>query len=416
MKDSLKYTYNKTVNVPADLIPRFAYLNRVIPFIGKDLIKVFTGQRRVGKSYLLFQVMNHIQEQEPQAAIIYINKEDLAFSDIKTEKDLHDYVVASKSESQKTYVFIDEIQDISGFENALRSLLLHKDIDLYCTGSNANLLSGDVAGKLSGRCLEISVYSLSYLEFLQFHQLENDSHSLDKYLKYGGLPYLKNLTLQNHVVFEYLKNIYSTIVYRDIVSRHGLRNTHFLEQLIMFLASNTGSIFSAKKISDFLKSQQVKIAPNQVQTYISHIVDAFIVHRVNRFDMVGKRIFEVGEKYYFENLGIRHGIWGYRPEDRGKILENVVFNHLLSQGCSVRIGILNKAEIDFVAEKEGEKHYYQVALSMLAPKTFEREYGNLIKIDDNYPKTVVTYDTFEGNTMQGIQHIDLRSFLSEKII
>ncbi len=413
MKQSLQYNYNKSVNIPTDLIPRLAYLNRVIPFIGKNLIKVFTGQRRVGKSYLLFQVMNHIQEQEPKAPIIYINKEDLAFSAIKTAEDLFQFVVSGKHKTQKTYVFIDEIQEISEFENALRSLLLHNDIDLYCTGSNANLLSADVAGKLSGRCLEISVYSLSYLEFLHFHKLENKSHSLETYLKYGGLPYLKNLPLQDHVIFEYLKNIYSTIVYRDIVSRHGLRNTLFLEQLILFLASNTGSIFSAKKISDFLKSQQVKIAPNQVQAYISHIVDACIVHRVNRFDMVGKRIFEVGEKYYFENLGIRHGIWGYRPEDRGKVLENAVFNHLVSQGYSARIGILNKSEIDFIAEKEGEKHYFQVALSMFEPKTIEREYGNLLDIDDNYPKTVVTYDRFEGNTVKGIRNMDLRSFLSE---
>jgi len=375
------------------------------------VIKVLTGQRRVGKSYLLFQVINLIKEENPAAAILYINKEDLAFSFIKTADDLNEYILDNKSKSAKTYVFIDEVQDIENFESALRSLLLHEDLDIYCTGSNANLLSGDIAGYLSGRYVEFQVFSLSYEEFVDFHELAVDTTSLEKYLKYGGLPYLIHLPLEDEVVFEYLKNIYNTIVYRDIINRYAIRNVPFLEQLVLFLAAHTGSIFSAKKISDFLKSQRIKMAPNQVQTYIHHLVNAFLLHQVPRYDLIGKRLFEIGDKYYFENLGIRNGLWGYRLEDRGKIMENVVYNHLVFRGYKVRVGVLGSYEVDFIAEKNGEKKYIQVALTINDPATMEREFGNLKMITDNYPKLVITMDTFPGNTHEGIKAQDLRTFL-----
>jgi uncharacterized protein len=400
-----------TIKLPKNINNRTHYLDRVRPFIGKNILKVFTGQRRVGKSYLLFQLIAFLQEENPDNAILYINKEDLAFSFIQTAEELHAYVLKNKSTTSKTHVFIDEIQDILNFEVALRSLVLYEDLDVYCTGSNANLLSGDIAGHLSGRYIEIVVYSLSYIEFLDFHKLSDSANTLDKYLKFGGLPYLKHLPLEDAIVFEYLKNIYNTIVYRDIINRYSIRNVPFLEQLVLFLAGHTGSLFSAKKISDFLKSQRVNIAPNQVQVYIHHLVNAFLVHKVTRYDLVGKRIFEIGEKYYFENLGIRNGIWGYRLEDRGMILENVVYNHLLYKGYAVQVGILGEAEIDFIAEKSGEKQYLQVALSLNEPQTIVREFGNLKKINDNYPKTVITLDSFHGNTYEGIVAMDLRTFL-----
>ncbi len=392
-------------------IPRPKYLKRIEPFIGKNLIKVFTGQRRVGKSYLLFQLIQLIQQKDANATIIYINKEDLAFAAIKTAEDLNSYVLQHKSETEKTYVFIDEIQDIENFEAALRSLLLDKNLDLYCTGSNANLLSSDIAGHLSGRYIEIPVYSLSYTEFLQFHQLEDSDDVLEKYLKFGGLPYLIHLPLEEAVVFEYLENVYSTILFRDIINRFSVRNTVFLEPLILFLASNTGSLFSAKKISDFLKSQKINMAPNQVQTYIQHLTNAFLIHRVNRYDIVGKRLFEIGEKYYFENLGIRNALWGFRAEDRGKILENAVYNHLLTENYKVQVGIIADSEIDFIAEKNGEKMYIQATLTLNEEKTIEREFGNLLKIKDNYPKLLITMDRFSGNTFEGVKVTDLRTFL-----
>ena len=396
------------------VIPRQKYLKRIEPFIGKNLIKVFTGQRRVGKSYLLFQLMEEVKKRDSEAKILYINKEDLSFAHIRNADDLNGYVLQNKSADGKTYVFIDEIQDIENFEAALRSLLLDKNLDLYCTGSNANLLSSDIAGHLSGRYIKIPVYSLSYSEFLQFHQLEDSDEVLEKYLKFGGLPYLIHLSLEDPIVFEYLENVYSTILFRDVINRFSVRNTAFLEQLVLFLASNTGSLFSAKKISDFLKSQKINIAPNQVQTYIQHLTNAFLIHRVNRYDITGKRLFEIGEKYYFENLGIRNALWGYRPEDRGKILENVVYNHLLTENYKVQVGIIADNEIDFIAEKNGEKTYIQVALTLNEEKTIEREFGNLLKIKDNYPKLLITMDRFSGNTFEGVKVTDLRTFLLGK--
>ena len=398
-------------HIPDNIQFRSSYMDRIAPFIGQNVIKVLTGQRRVGKSYLLFQIIQWVKEQYDKATILYINKEDLAFSFLKTADDLNQYVLTHKTQIGKTYVFIDEIQDIENFGDALRSLILQTDLDIYCTGSNANLLSSDIAGHLSGRYIAIEVFSLAYPEFISFHKLAENEESLNKYLKYGGLPYLIHLELKDEIIFEYLKNIYQSIVYRDIINRFAIRNINFLEQLVLFLAGHTGSIFSAKKISDFLKSQRVNIAPNQVQNYIQHLVNAFLVHRVSRYDLIGKRLFEIGEKYYFENLGIRNGIWGYRLEDRGKIMENVVYNHLIFKGYKVQVGILGAKEIDFIAEKQGEKTYIQVALSINDTNTMEREFGNLQQINDNYPKKVITLESFSGNTFEGIELVSLREFL-----
>lgn len=401
---------NKVV-IPGTLIKREQYLSRIIPFIGKRLIKAFTGQRRVGKSYILFQLIQVIQDQEPDAPILYINKEDLVFDAIRSASDLSTYVLSRVIANRMNYIFIDEIQEIEEFEKALRSLLLNENIDIYCTGSNAKLLSGELATLLSGRFVEITVYSLSYPEFLLFHKLIDSDSSLDKYFKYGGLPYLIHLPLEDEVVFEYLKNIYSTIVFRDVIERYGVRNIRFLEKLVLFLADNTGSLFSAKRISDFLKSQHIKIASNQIQVYIDYLASSFLIHRVERYDIIGKRLFEIGEKYYFENLGIRHAILGYKPQDMGKVLENAVYNQLLFKGWKVTTGSLQTEEIDFVCEKDGEKMYMQVALHLSDENTIRREFGNLLKIKDNYSKKLITMDAFSGNTHQGIEHIHIRDFL-----
>lgn len=399
------------MNIPKDILPRKQYIDKIKPFVNKRVIKVITGQRRVGKSYLLYQLIEELQK-EPDNHIIYINKEDISFSSIKNAKQLHEFVTMHIDKKKKNYVFIDEIQEIENFAAALRSLLLIKTIDLYCTGSNAQLLSGDIAGHLSGRYIEISVYSLSYTEFLIFHNLKDSELNLDKYLKYGGLPYLKNLELKDHIVNEYLKNIYSSIVYRDIVNRYAIRNTLFLEQLVYFLADNIGSLFSSKKISDFLKSQKINIAPNQVQTYAQYLANAFLLFKVARYDIVGKKIFEIGEKYFFENLGIRNSITGYKINDLGKIMENAVYNHLVYKGNEVHIGIISQKEIDFIADKNGEKAYYQVALSIKKEETWKREFGNLSKIKNHYPKYVITREAWTGNSYKGIKILSLREFLT----
>jgi len=396
--------------IPNHIIPRNHYLDKVKPFINQSIIKVFTGQRRVGKSYLLFQLIDYLKNVHSEPSIVYINKEDLAFSFITTAVDLVTYVNEKASKTSTTYLFIDEIQDITDFSVALRSLLLQENLDIYCTGGNANMLSSDIAGHLSGRFIEINVQSLSYAEFLDFHKLQEAPSTLELYMKFGGLPYLKNLPLEDEVVFEYLKNIYSTIVYRDIINRYAIRNVSFLEKLVHFMCSTTGSLFSNKKISDFLKSQKTNMPPNQVQLYVNYLVNAFLIHKVARYDLIGKRLFEIGDKYYFENLGIRNALWGYRLEDRGKIIENLVYNELLFKGYQVQVGVIGTQEIDFIAQKNTEKWYIQVALALTEEKTLEREFGNLLKIQDNYRKTVVTLDTYQGASYKGIEVLNVRSF------
>ena len=401
------------MNFPRILKKRKGYIDRIKPFMQKSVAKVLTGQRRVGKSFLLYQLIEEILAEEPDANIIYVNLEDFTFSSLQTAEDLHSYIISHSKEKVKNYIFIDEIQDIPGFEKVIRSLLLNEDNDIYITGSNAKILSGELATYLSGRYIEFKIYSLSYSEFLEFHGLTESETSYELYSRYGGLPYLLNLPLEDETVNEYLKSVYSTIVFRDVVSRYKLRNTLFLEKLIQFLSENIGNLFSAKNISDYLKSQHTAISVNQIQSYTEYLNNAFLIHRVERYDLIGKRVFEIGEKYYFENMGIRNIVIGYRITDKAKILENLVYNHLLYKGYDIKVGYYGDKEIDFVGEKNGEKLYIQVALKIDSDKTAEREFGNLLKIQDNYPKIVVTEDTFSGNSYEGIRHCSIRQFLME---
>lgn len=401
------------MNIPQSLIERKGYIEKIAPFMRKDIVKVLTGQRRVGKSFLMFQLMKHIISEEHDANIIYINMEDLAFVRIRTAEDLYGYISERLKSRAFNYIFIDEIQEIPEFEKAIRSLLLSQSNDIYITGSNAKMLSGELATYLSGRYVAFNVYSLSYLEFLDFHKLENSDESFAKYARYGGLPYLVNLSLSDEVVTEYLKSVYSTIVFRDVVGRYNLRNSDFLERLILFLAENTGSLFSAKSISDYLKSQKTNIAVNQIQNYLQYFCNAFLIHRVRRYDLIGKRVFEIGEKFYFENTGIRNAIIGYRITDRAKLLENIVYNHLIYRGYNVRVGNLGNQEIDFVGERDHEQIYVQVALRIDNDETAKREFGNLMKIKDNYPKIVVTAEAYSGSSYMGVLHYPIRQFLSE---
>jgi predicted AAA+ superfamily ATPase len=395
-------------------IERNAYIARIEPFIDKQLVKVLVGHRRVGKSYILYQLMDLIGKANRKNNIIYIDKEDFAFDEIKDYRQLHNFVSTHLQQHAKNYIFIDEVQLIANFHIAIKSLAQDENNDIYLTGSNADMLSADLANELGGRYIEFPIYSLSYLEFLNFHKLENNDISLEKYIHYGGLPYLIHLPLsENDVVLEYLRSIYSTIILKDVVQRKNIRNTYFLEQLTKFLASNIGHLFSAKSISDFLKNQNDKSSSNQVSEYIDALANSFLIHSVGRYDIVGKRLFERGEKYYFENMGICNIIAGYRRQDRANRLENVVYNHLLFCGYDIKVGTVVGKEIDFVCEKAGEKLYVQVTLELSREDTIDREFGNLLKINDNYPKIVISAEQSFENSYEGIKHIYIRDFLSE---
>ena len=398
-----------------ELIIREKYLNKVKPFIQKPIIKVFTGQRRVGKSYIMRQTIQQIEKKDKRGKIIYINKENVEFNSIATSTDLLEYISQHSTKSIRNYIFIDEIQEIKDFEKGMRSLLLNPAYDLYCTGSNANMLSGELSTLLSGRYIEIPVYSLSYPEFLIFHGLKNQEASMKKYLKYGGMPFLKHLELKDEIVYDYLKGILSSVMFRDVILRNEIRNSAFLENLIKFLADNTGQLFSARKISEYLKSQRIQITTAQIIKYIHYLTSSFLINKVQRQDIVGKKIFEIGEKYYFEDVGIRNTISNYKQTDIGKIIENVVYKHLKYNNFEVRVGQTGPYEIDFVAEKQGEKLYIQTCYLLHDQATIDREFGNLERIKDNYPKMVISMDQFTGNTFNGIQHLQLRDFLSMEL-
>ncbi|TAN42798.1 MAG: ATP-binding protein [Nitrospirae bacterium] len=395
-----------------EYIKRPLYLNRVRPFMNKDVIKALVGQRRVGKSYLLFQIIEELAALGfSKERIIYINKELHEFEAIKDYKDLLKHVKKAWKGKKKAAVLIDEIQDISEFEKALRDLQAQGRYDIYCTGSNADLLSGELATYLSGRYVEIEVCSLSYPEFLLFHKLADSDESLLSYIKYGGLPYLVNLDLNEAVVYDYLKGINNTILFKDVVRRYSIRNIAFLERLVEYTADNVGSLVSAKKISDFLKSQKTNISPNVVLNYLSCIVNAFLIYKVRRSEIGGKRIFEISEKYYFQDCGLRNAIWGYRPSDINKVLENMVYMHLRVMGYAITVGKIGAKEVDFVCEKRGERLYVQVAYIIPDKRAREREFGNLLAIKDNYPKIVTSMDRFIAGTEKGIQHMHIADFL-----
>ncbi len=387
------------------------YLKKIAPYIGVDLIKVLVGQRRVGKSYILLQLIAEIRAKDKKAHIVYINKEENEYSEIIQYRDLITYAEKAFKKGVKNYLFIDEIQDIENFEKALRHFSAKKMFDLYCTGSNAKLLSSEIATGLAGRYIEIPVHPLSYQEFLQFQKLSAGEESLMQYIRYGGLPFLINLKLTDEVAYGYLQSIYSTIVLKDVVARFNIRNVNFLQRLLVFLADNIGSLVSAKSISDFLKSQKIKTTPNIVLDYLSFLTASFIIREVNRVDVRGKKIFEISEKYYWEDLGLRNAVVGYKAAEIGQMLENLVFSHLLRLGFAVYVGQLAGKEIDFVAEKNGQRIYVQVAYLIKDAKTKEREFGNLLGIADNYQKIVISMDKGVGSDYKGIKHFSIVDFL-----
>lgn len=395
-----------------EIIKRNFYLDKLESFIDKDLIKVFVGQRRVGKSYLLRMTIDYISQNITNSQIIFIDKEQYDFDFIDDYHQLIKYVESKVDPNKKNYLFIDEIQEIKLFEKALRHFQNKGLADIYCTGSNAMMLSGDLATLLSGRYIQINVHALSFNEFLNFHKLENNQESLNKYLKWGGLPFIKNLDKRDEVVFDYLKNIISSIVYKDILYRYKVRNVDFFDNLIQYLASNIGNLITAKRISEYLKSQRVDISTKVVLNYLDYLQNAFLVHKVKRLDIQSKKIFEINNKHYFEDWGMRNAIVGLNHFSVPDILENVVYAHLRYLDFDVSVGVLKNLEVDFIAEKAGITIYIQVAYLIPDDKVKQREFGNLLLIKDNYPKFVITLDSYKIADYKGIKHLNLLEFLN----
>ena len=399
----------------AQVIKREGYLQQIAVWIDKPVIKVIIGQRRVGKSMFMFQIMEHIKKTNKKANIIYINTEEEEFQSIRDYKTLQKEVNAKLSKKTKNYLFIDEVQDIKEFERALRNYLAKNECDIYCTGSNSNLMAGELASYLSGRYVEFKIHPLSFNEFCQFHNLQKKNESVLKYLRFGGMPFLRNLPLEEEITGEYLQNIYNTILLRDIAERYDIRNLHLLKMLSRYIADSTGSIFSSLSISKYLKSTGVPVSPKSILDYAYYLKSALLVNQVERYDLKGKKIFSSGGKFYFEDLGLRNNIaGGFKINDIQKVLENAVYMHLARQNYKIFIGQLNSQEIDFIAEKNGKKIYVQVAYKLSSQETIEREFGNLLMIKDNFPKILVSMDELAGNDYQGIKHIHILDFLSRE--
>ncbi len=393
------------------ILDRPGYWAKIEPWIGTQLIKVLVGQRRVGKSCLLAALRTRFAERSPDTPIFLIDKERAEWAQLTTAEELLAWVTGEVP-TGRAVLMIDEVQEITDFHVALRSLLAEGRFDLYVTGSNADLLSGEIATRFAGRSVVVTVYPLSYDEFLVFHGRPDDDEALRLYLRYGGLPFLRHLRLVDEVAFEYLHGVAQTAILKDVVSRHAIRSPDLLERLVLFLADNVGSPVSAQSITRFLKSQRIKASVPTVLSYIAHLEQAYLVRRIRRADLEGKRFFEVAEKHYFEDLGIRAALLGSRPEDISKLVENAVLGRLLHDGWAVTTGDVNGREIDFVCHRGKECLYVQACYLLADSTTRDHEFRSLLAVADNHPKVVVSLDPLLAD-VSGIAHLHLKAFLRD---
>lgn len=398
-------------------IIRQSYIDKIERYLGKETIIVLVGQRRVGKSCMMKMIRDR-KKADDSNNIIFIDKEKREFDNIQTYQDLNDYIGEHFLSDKHNYILIDEIQDIKEFERSIRSYRTEPNTDIIITGSNARMLSNELSTLIGGRYKEIYIQSLSYNEFLEFHQLSDNDETLALYIQYGGLPGLAKIGLEEDDAREYQMDIYHTVLLKDVIMRNQIRNVPFLENLVRFLADNTGKLISANSISKYMKSQGESIASAAIINYISFLCEAYLLHKVNRYDIHGKRIFETNDKFYFEDNGIRNAIaGGTREGDIEKVIENIIYQNLIRLGYQVYVGQLQAGEIDFVCTKPGgERIYVQASYIIADDATREREFGNLRAIKDNYPKYVISMTPLlTKNDNDGITHLHLRKFLTEGI-
>lgn len=396
-------------------ILRQSYLDKIERYLGKDTIIILTGQRRIGKSYILRLFRDKVIK-EATANVIFINKEKHEFNGIKTYTDLNSYIDARRNKSKTNYILVDEIQDIEGFEKSVRSYYEEPDIELIVTGSNSRMLSSDLSTLIGGRYKEIYVQALSYEEFMLFHRLTDSDDTLAKYIRLGGLPGLVKMGLDEQDAREYQQDVYHTVLLKDVIMRNNIRNVPFLENLVRFLADNAGKIISANSIARYMKSQGDNVTSTAIINYTKMLCDAYLIHKVNRYDIHGKKLFESNDKFYFEDNGLRNMLaGGSREGDIEKVIEDIIYNQLVRLGYEVTVGQLQAGEIDFVCTKsEGQRIYIQASYIIADEATREREFGNLRSIRDNYPKYVISMTPLvDRQDFDGITHIHLRRFLTK---
>ena len=396
-------------------ILRQSYLDKIEHHLGKDTIIILTGQRRIGKSCILRLFRDKVSK-EAGANVIFIDKEKYEFDDIKTYRDLNAYIDERRNKAMKNYILVDEIQDIEEFEKSVRSYYEEPDVEIVVTGSNSKMLSRDLSTLIGGRYKEIYIQALSYEEFMLFHQLSDSDDTLAKYIQFGGLPGLVKMGLDEQDAREYQLDVYHTVLLKDVIMRNQIRNVPFLENLVRFLADNTGKIISANSIAKYMKSQGDRITSTVIISYTKFLCEAYLIHKVNRYDIHGKKLFESNDKFYFEDNGLRNTLaGGSREGDIEKVIENIIYNHLVRLGYEVTVGQLQAGEIDFVCKKpEGQRVYVQASYIISDEATREREFGNLRAIKDNYPKYVISMTPLVGRQdSNGITHIHLRRFLTE---
>jgi predicted AAA+ superfamily ATPase len=403
---------------------RKQYLLKIKPWLNKPVIKVLTGMRRVGKSYILRQIIEELKTQGvAQNNIVYIDKESRDFDEIVCNRSLNKYIDKNLSKNRKQkYIFIDEVQQIESWEKSVSSFL-GEGYDVYITGSNASLLSSELATLVTGRYIEFKIYPLNFKEFLEFRrksktpQITTDE-DFNLYLRYGGLPGIHNFELIDEQVFPYLSAIYDTVILKDVIKRYEVRNIELLERIVKFVFDNIGNTFSAKSLADFLKSQRIKVGVTTIQNQLRYLCSTHLIYQVPRYDLQGKKLLEINEKYFVNDLGIRHAVMGFNNNDIAQLLENVVLLELLGRDRKVNIGKLNGTEIDFIASNPSGLEYYQVAYLLATKETREREFAPLLKIKDNYPKFVLSMDNANPAKAQagvldsqGIRQLNILQFL-----
>ena len=397
---------------------RELYIEKIKPFIDKDIIKVLTGIRRSGKSVMLKLIMEELKQNGiDEKQFININFENLINRELTTADKLHKYILKKAIEiKKKYYIFLDEIQEVKDWEKCINSLRVNEEynFDIYITGSNAKLLSGELSTYLAGRYVEFVIYPFSFKEFLDtlksIQQNISIREAFQKYIKFGGMPFLYNLVFEEEPSLQYLNDIYSSIILKDITQRNKIRDTDLLERVINYLIMNVGNNFSATSISKFFKSENRKVSVETILNYIKAAEEAFLIYKVSRDDLIGKKILNVNEKYYIADHGIREAIFESNQRDINQIFENIIYLELLRKGYNIRVGKVDNLEIDFVCTKGNEKLYIQVAYLLASHETIEREFSSLEKINDNYPKYVISMDEFDMSR-NGIRHINIIDFL-----